>query len=80
VGLSWSYLIDGEPLTAGALTPNCILVSTPKSSGTVSVEASAGGQSTTLTLNVSAAARSRDSVPMRTVAPAVTTAGDRASL
>ncbi|NVB78034.1 MAG: hypothetical protein HOV81_06530 [Kofleriaceae bacterium] len=81
-GLSWSFLVDGETITHGndALTRNCISVSTQKTSGTVSVQANAGGQSTTLTLNVGAAARSRDNVPMRTAAPAVTTAGDRASL
>lgn len=79
-GLAWSYVVDGEPVTASALTPNCLSVATQKTSGTVSVEASAGGQSTTLALTVSAAARSRDSVPLRTAAPAIPTAGDRASL
>ena len=82
-GLEWSYNVDGDILTKGdgSLTRNCISVSTAKASGSVTVEATAGGVSKTVALAVGAAARdSRPSVPLRTAAPAVSTAGDRASL
>jgi hypothetical protein len=85
VGLTWTFNIDGVTKTQGDGVPsrNCISVSTTKTSGTVAVQASAGGQSTTLTLNV-VDAMARGIAPtgpgMHTAAEAVSTDGDRASL
>ena len=83
VGFTWTFNVDGVVKTQGEGVPsrNCISVSTTKTSGTVSVQASAGGQSTSLTLNVGAA---RSILPVgpgtRTAAEAVSTDGDRASM
>jgi hypothetical protein len=86
-GLTWTYVIDGTETQTkgdGSLTRNCVSVTTQKTSGTVSVEASAGGQTTAMALTVGAGARmapgSASPRPMREVSHAITTAGDRASM
>ncbi|MDB4957978.1 MAG: hypothetical protein JWO36_5547 [Myxococcales bacterium] len=84
VGLTWSYNVDGVQSTrgAGTQTRNCIVADTTKTSGTVSVQASAGGQSATVTLAVSAMARELPSlgVPTRVGNErSAVTAGDRAA-
>lgn len=85
-GLTWTFVIDGETTVQGddTLMRNCISVTTEKTSGTVSVEAKAGGQTTTLALSVSAMARESKgtlAVPqVRATSHAIPTAGDRASL
>ncbi|HEY5950605.1 MAG TPA: hypothetical protein VIV40_34170 [Kofleriaceae bacterium] len=89
-GLTWTYVIDGaSPIVKGdgTLTRNCISVSTQKTSGTVSVQASAGGQTTAMALTVGAMAReSKLTSPAaaepttRALSHAVTTAGDRAAM
>jgi hypothetical protein len=60
----------------GSLEPNCVTITTTRTSGTIPVVASAGGQSATLELTVSTMARTAPR-PAR-VHP--TTAGDRASM
>jgi hypothetical protein len=83
VGFTWTFNIDGVVKTQGDGVPsrNCISVTTTKTSGTVAVQASAGGQSQTVTLTVGAA---RSILPvgpgMRTAAEAVSTDGDRAAM
>lgn len=82
-GLTWTYSIDGQlqTKTDGALTRNCVSVSTTKTSGTVNVQATAGGQSTAMALSVGTMARSTAPIATtRTSVPAITTAGDRASM
>jgi hypothetical protein len=78
VGLTWTFLVDGTPHTQGAdtLERNCIMVATQKTTGTVAIQASAGGQSASLALAVGAMARTRATEP-RSARP---TAGDRAAL
>ncbi len=76
VGLGWTYVIDGVTLDAPGLGRNCASVSTTKTSGTVSVQALAGGQTATVSLSVGAtrqAPQHRGSV----IRP---TAGDRAAM
>lgn len=81
VGLAWTFAVDGVAQPSGGdLLGNCAMVSTEKTSGTVTVQATAGGQSTTVTLAVGAMART---APRQ--APAATrhrtpTDGDRALL
>ncbi|HUS27416.1 MAG TPA: hypothetical protein VMZ53_02875 [Kofleriaceae bacterium] len=83
VGLTWTFNVDGQIKTQGdgVLTRNCISVTTTKTTGSVSVQASAGGQSSTVSLAVGAA---RTIAPvgtgMHTAAEAVSTDGDRAAL
>lgn len=79
VGLDWTFVVDGTTYTRGAadLGRNCIAVTTTKTTGTVAVQASAGGQSATLSLAVVAHA-------VRAAEPGApgatrTTAGDRAA-
>lgn len=82
-GLTWTYVVDGTSTVKGdgTLQRNCISVSTTKTTGTVSVQATAGGQSASLALAVGAA---RSLTPVgagvHTSADAVTTDGDRAAL
>ncbi len=84
-GLTWTYVVDGETTVKGddSLQRNCISVTTEKTSGTISIEASAGGQSTAMALSVGTAAReAKDALPTptRATSHALPTAGDRASL
>jgi hypothetical protein len=88
-GLSWTFVVDGVTTTKtdGMLQRNCISVSTQKTSGTVSVSASAGGQTTAMALTVGAMARESKlgsaiatEPTTRAMSSAVTTAGDRAAM
>lgn len=85
-GLSWTFVVDGVTTVQGdeTLMRNCISVTTEKTSGTVSIQASAAGQTTSLTLGVGAMAReSKDALAapqVRATSYAIPTAGDRASL
>jgi hypothetical protein len=85
-GLTWTYVIDsGAPIVQGdgSLNRNCINVSTQKVSGTIVVQASAGGQSTSVTLTATASARE---LPGAGIEPSVrattrnTVDGDRAAM
>ena len=86
-GLTWTFDVDGQTTIKGddTLQRNCISVSTQKTTGTVAVQASAGGQSTAMALTV-AAARTRTESPVapapttRAVSDALPTAGDRAAM
>jgi hypothetical protein len=84
VGLTWTYNVDGVMKIQGddTLQRNCIFVQTTKTSGTVLVQAAAGGQSTTLSLAVGAASRSLMPVDagVHTSADALSTDGDRAAM
>jgi hypothetical protein len=86
-GLTWTYVIDGGEMQDkgdGSLTRNCVSVTTENTSGTDTVEARAGGQTTAMALTIGAGARTATDTaaprPMRELSRAVTTAGDRASL
>jgi hypothetical protein len=75
VGLAWSYTVDGQ---AAPGAKNCIEVTTAKTSGSVTVVASAGGQTASVVLivsNESDDARARK--PQPRLRP---TAGERAAM
>lgn len=75
VGLPWTFTVDGQPASVG-LSPNCADIKTNKTSGSVSIVASAGGQTATLVLPIGAMAR----MAPRPVRALPTTAGERAAL
>jgi hypothetical protein len=88
-GLTWTFVVDGATTVKGdgMLQRNCISVSTQKTSGTVSVQASAGGQTTAMALTVNTMAReSTLTSPVaaepttRALSHAISTAGDRAAM
>jgi hypothetical protein len=81
-GLSWSFNVDGVEKTQGdgTLTRNCVTASTMKSSGSVAISATAGGQSTSVSIPIGSARSAAPVTPMRTLPTAVPTAGDRAAL
>ena len=74
-GLHWTYVVDGATTTD---TDSCLYVSTTRTSGTVAVQASAGGQTTTLMLPI-AAARTTPAAPAR-LPWSGTPAGERAAM
>lgn len=74
VGLPWSYTIDGQPEIANTIGRNCISVTPGQSTGTIMIEAAAGGQTATATVAIGAATRER---PVRALR---STAGDRAAM
>jgi hypothetical protein len=76
VGFPWTFTVDGVA-AQGGLEPNCVTVTTTKTSGTVSIVGAAGGQMATLQLTVGAMARERTLRPARMLP---TTAGDRAAM
>lgn len=78
---SWSYTIDGNPAIP-SIEPNCVGVITDKTSGTVTVQASAAGATTTISLSVAQLLRS-DKTPapaLRPHATSIPVAGDRAAM
>ena len=93
-GLTWTFVVDGDTKVQGedALQRNCVAVTTQKTSGTVSIQASAGGQTTAMALTVGTSAResaggARADAPLvdrapatRAMSHAISTAGDRASM
>ena len=82
-GLTWTFQVDGgNPKVQGdgTLTRNCIGVTTTKTTGSVAVQATAGGQSSTVTIAIGTARTATPELPLRTLPTAVPTAGDRASL
>jgi len=80
-GLTWTYTVDGVTSTKGAgdLTRNCVSVQTAKVSGTVSVSATAGGQTTAMALSV-ATTRELPATQPAAATSWITTAGDRAAM
>lgn len=88
IGLTWTFRVDGETKVQGdnTLMRNCVSVSTQKTSGTVTVQASAGGQSASLALSVNAAPRLQidpaapTPAPIRMQPTAITVEGDRAAM
>ena len=83
-GLSWTFDVEGETRIQGdgSLLRNCISVSTTKTSGTVNVSATAGGQYASVSLTVAQAREDRDAnAPTIRPLPAnISTAGDRAAM
>jgi hypothetical protein len=88
-GLTWTYVIDGTDTQTkgdGTLDRNCVSVSTTRTSGTVTVQASAGGQTTAMALTIGAGRESTATgaaltdKPERAVSHALPTAGDRAAM
>lgn len=83
-GLTWTFVVDGVTTVKDdeSLQRNCIAIMTQKSTGTVSIEASAGGQSTAMAVTVGTARTvgSDAAETTRTLSHAITTAGDRASM
>lgn len=75
LGLAWTFTVDGAPADTG-LSPNCVMVKTAKTTGSVSITASAGGKMATLVLPVTAMART----VTRKVHQLPTTAGERAAM
>ena len=74
VGLTWTYQIDaGTPTDSRS---NCVEVSSPGNTATMTVHASAGGQSAAIALAVTAQAAGS---PPQTRAPTGTTGGERAA-
>lgn len=83
VGLVWTFDVDGTTKVQGedAINRNCVNVSTTKTTGSVSVQASAGGQTATVSLTVGAAREQLDVTPsIKSLPQAIPTAGDRAQL
>lgn len=82
VGLTWTFNVEGKVTTHGDgdFMRNCIDVTTTKSSGSVSIQASAGGQSTTVALTIAQAREQRDASRIKALPAAIPTAGDRAAL
>ena len=76
VGLPWTYVVDGVTMTTHG--DPCFMVQTSKTSCSVSVEVSAGGQTTTATLAV-ATARTQPARPLVPQREMGTTAGERAA-
>ena len=81
-GLTWTFNVDGQQKMQGdgMVTRNCVSVNTTKTSGTVTVQASAGGQSASVVLTVAAARSIAPAPAVHTSADAVSTDGDRAAL
>jgi len=82
-GLTWTFNVDGKTTTQGdgAFNRNCISASTTKTSGTVVVQASAGGQSATVNLTVALSREQRLPAPgARRLPKHIPTAGDRANM
>jgi hypothetical protein len=75
IGFPWTFTVEGVAVQ-GSLEPNCVTVTTTRTSGTLAIVGSAGGQSATLQLTIGEMARTAPR-PAR-VRP--TTAGDRASM
>ncbi len=87
IGLDWTFTIDGVVKVQDGdwVNRNCITVSTTKTTGTVAVEAAAGGQSAAMSLTVGAAPREQldaDVTPVRMqkLPRVIPTAGDRARM
>lgn len=88
VGLDWTFTVDGEVKVQDGdwVNRNCITVSTTKTTGSIAVEAEAGGQSAAMSLTVGAAPRELRGpdapapTRMQALPVAIPTAGDRARM
>jgi hypothetical protein len=88
-GLTWTFVVDGVTKVQGndSLNRNCVSVATQKTTGTVAIEATAGGKTTAMALTVGVArelaAPATDAATKpatRAMSHAITTAGDRAAM
>jgi hypothetical protein len=83
IGLDWSFDVDGVAVVQGAnaVNRNCVGVTTTKTTGTIAVSGTAGGQTASVSLTVAAAREQLDITPsIKPMPVAIPTAGDRASL
>jgi hypothetical protein len=83
IGLEWTFNVDGTAIVQGAnaVNRNCVGVTTTKTTGTVAVTGSAGGQTASMSLTVAAAREQLDITPsIKPLPVAIPTAGDRASM
>jgi hypothetical protein len=76
VGFPWTFTVDGVSADHAAFAPNCITLTTNRTSGTETIVGAAGGQMATLQLTIGSMAREQVK-PIR-VRP--TTAGERAAM
>jgi hypothetical protein len=81
-GLDWTFVVDGQTKTdGGSIFHNCVAVSTTKSSGTIAIEARAGGKTTAMALTIGTARTLPSTDELRgATSHALTTAGDRAAM
>jgi hypothetical protein len=85
IGLEWTFTIDGEVKVQDDtwVNRNCITVSTTKTTGSVAVQAEAGGQSAAMSLTVGAAPREQLDVTqtqLQKLPAPIPTAGERARM
>lgn len=83
IGLEWSFDVDGTTKVQGesAVNRNCVSVTTTKTTGSVAVQATAGGQSASVSLTVATAREQLELTPsIKPLPVAIPTAGDRASM
>ena len=64
VGLTWQITVDGAAAQPALLSPDCGIAQTAKTSGTVTIAATAGGASATFVVPVAAAKRSAPAAPV----------------
>jgi hypothetical protein len=83
-GLVWTYDVDGTTVTKGNgtndITRNCIVATTTKTTGSVIVKATAGGQTAMATLSVGTGARELPGTVFVPFGYSIPTAGDRAAM
>jgi hypothetical protein len=79
-GLAWAFRVDGEPPSSDFPISNCVAVQGTESAGTITVEASAGGLTKTVIVEVGAAARVDAPVASSVDLPGERAAGDRARM
>jgi hypothetical protein len=82
IGLEWSFDVDGTVKVQGetAVNRNCVSVTTTKTTGSVAVQATAGGQTASVSLTVGTAREQLDVTSIKPLPVAIPTAGDRASM
>jgi hypothetical protein len=83
IGLDWTFDVDGTAVVQGAnaVNRNCVGVTTTKSTGSVAVSGTAGGQTASVSLTIGAAREQLEITPsIKPLPVAIPTAGDRASM
>jgi hypothetical protein len=82
IGLVWSFDVDGTAVVQGenSVNRNCVGVTTTKTTGSVAVTGTAGGQTASISLTVGTAREQLDITSIKPLPVAIPTAGDRASL
>jgi hypothetical protein len=83
IGLDWTFDVDGTAVVQGAnaVNRNCVGVTTTKSTGSVAISGSAGGQTASVSLTIGTAREQLELTPsIKPLPVAIPTAGDRAAL